>query len=194
LTEEINQRERIIVEKEKRVVLLPRSSWAGEQRNSAANWTGDIHQDWDTLEWQIEGLGNYSIAGLPYITTDVGGYFPAEVSESDKELFLRWFQWGTFCPIYRVHGVARPFPWKYGVNTEAIMKKFDHLRYRLLPYIYATAGLITQKGGFMMRPLVMDFQDDPKALDQWDEFMFGPSLLVCPVHKDHAESVAKLDQ
>ena len=182
------------VTSDKRVVLLPRSSWAGEQRNAAANWTGDIKQDWKTLAWQIEGLQNYSIAGLPYITTDVGGYEPDPVSESDKELFLRWFQWGTFCPIYRVHGIARPFPWQYGPDMEAIMKKFDLLRYRLLPYIYSEAGRITHENGTIMRPLVMDFQDDSKALDAWDEFLFGPSLLVCPVYKNHGESVATLDQ
>ena len=179
---------------QKRVVLLPRSSWAGEQRNAAANWTGDIHQDWKTLAWQIEGLQNYSIAGLPYITTDVGGYSPGPVSESDKELFIRWFQWGTFCPIYRVHGVARPFPWQYGDDAEAILKKFDQLRYRLLPYIYTEAARITDEGGTLMRPLVMDFQDDPKALDTWDEFLFGPSVLVCPVYKNNGESVGSVAQ
>ena len=179
---------------QKRVVLLPRSSWAGEQRNAAANWTGDIHQDWKTLAWQIEGLPNYCIAGLPYITTDVGGYTPGPVSESDKELFIRWFQWGTFCPIYRVHGTSRPFPWQYGDDAEAILKKFDLLRYRLLPYIYAEAAGITKDGGTLMRPLVMDFQDDPKALDTWDEFLFGPSVLVCPVYKNNGESIGTVSQ
>ena len=179
---------------QKRVVLLPRSAWAGEQRNGAANWTGDIRQDWKTLAWQIEGLQNYSISGLPYITTDVGGYSPAVVSMSDKELFIRWFQWGTFCPIYRVHGKERPFPWEYGDDAEAILKKFDLLRYRLLPYIYTEAARITNEGGTLMRPLVMDFQDDPKALETWDEFLFGPSLLVCPVYQDHAEFIGTPDQ
>ena len=179
---------------EKRVVLLPRSAWAGSQRNAAANWTGDIRQEWNVLAWQIEGLQNYSIAGLPYITTDVGGYNPGDVSESDAELFVRWFQWGTFCPIYRVHGVGRPFPWQYGPGAEAILKKFDLLRYRLLPYIYTQAGQITRRNGTIMRPLVMDFQDDPKALDTWDEFLFGPSLLVCPVYQSHKQIVSTVDQ
>jgi alpha-D-xyloside xylohydrolase len=165
----------------KRVVLLPRSAWAGSQRYAASDWTGDIGQDWKDLAWQIEGLANYSITGLPYITTDTGGYSPT--SESDTELFVRWFQWGTFCPIFRVHGENRPFPWEYGADAEAILKKFDLLRYRLLPYIYTQASQITFHGGTIMRPLVMDFQDDPKALETWDEFMFGPSILVCPVHQ-----------
>jgi alpha-D-xyloside xylohydrolase len=182
------------VSDQKRVVLLPRSSWAGEQRNGAANWTGDIHQDWKTLAWQIEGLQNYSIAGLPYITTDVGGYGAGPVSESDKALFIRWFQWGTFCPIYRVHGIGRPFPWQYGDDALAIMKKFDLIRYRLLPYIYTQGARITQESGTLMRPLVMDFQDDPQALDTWDEFLFGPSLLVCPVYKNSAESIGTVAQ
>ena len=170
---------------DKRVFLLPRSSWAGEQRNAAAVWTGDIQQEWNVLAWQIEGLQNYCIAGLPYITTDVGGYSASPARESDRELFLRWFEWGTFCPIYRVHGVARPFPWQYGPEGEAIIRKFDLLRYRLMPYIYTEGARITQSSGTLMRPLVMDFRDDPKALDTWDEFMFGPALLVCPVYQDH---------
>ena len=95
---------------------------------------------------------------------------------------MRWFQWGTFCPIFRVHGVKRPFPWEYGADAEAILQKFDLLRYRLLPYIYTQAGSITQDSGTLLRPLVMDFQDDAKALDTWDEFLFGPSILVCPVY------------
>jgi alpha-D-xyloside xylohydrolase len=169
---------------QKRVVLLPRSAWAGSQRYAAANWTGDIPQEWKTLAWQIEGLQNYSIAGLPYITTDVGGYYvPKNSSDSDKELFVRWFEWGTFCPIFRVHGRSRPFPWEYGKEAEAILKKFDRLRYRLMPYIYSQAGLVTFSGGTIMRPLVMDFQNDTKALQTWDEFLFGPSLLVCPIYE-----------
>jgi alpha-D-xyloside xylohydrolase len=176
----------------KRVVLLPRSAWAGMQRNAAINWTGDIYQDWSTLAWQIEGLQNYSIAGLPYITTDVGGYEPT--AEADRELFIRWFEWGAFCPIFRVHGVGRPFPWEYGVEAEPILKKFLNLRYRLLPYIYSNAALITNNDGTMLRPLVMDFADDPQALGTWDEFMFGPSLLVCPVYQSCKPTVSKPNQ
>ncbi len=173
---------------QKRVVLLPRSAWAGEQRNAASNWTGDIHQDWKALTWQIEGLQNYSIAGLPYITTDVGGYSPTP--EADRELFVRWCEWGAFCPIFRVHGIDRPFPWQYGDEAEGILKKFTELRYRLLPYLYTQASIVTRKDGTLLRPLVMDFQDDPQALTTWDEFLFGPSLLVCPVHSSSRTSAA----
>jgi len=169
---------------EKRVVLLPRSAWAGMQRYGAANWTGDISQDWKNLIWQIEGLQNYSITGLPYITTDVGGYsIRGNPLESDTELFVRWFEWGTFCPIFRVHGSPRPFPWEYGIKAEAILKKFDQLRYRLLPYIYSEASRVTFNGGTLMRPLVMDFQKDNRALNTWDQFLFGPSLMVCPIYE-----------
>ena len=178
----------------KRVFLLPRSSWAGEQRNAAAVWTGDIPQEWKALTWQIEGLQNYSIAGLPYITTDIGGYSPSPAGESNRELFLRWFEWGTFCPIYRVHGIGRPFPWQYGPEGGAVIQKFDLLRYRLMPYIYTEGARITQASGTIMRPLVMDFQDDPRALDTWDEFMFGPEILVCPVYRPSRESVGTVDQ
>lgn len=177
---------------QKRVVLLPRSAWAGEQRNAAANWTGDIYQDWTTLAWQVEGLQNYSIAGLPYITTDVGGY--SGTAESDGELYVRWSQAGTFFPLDRTHGAPRPFPWEYGAEDEAILKKFAMLRYRLMPYIYTQAAQITLQNGTLMRPLVMDFQEDLKALEIGDEFLFGPSIMVCPVIKPARESAAALDQ
>ena len=114
----------------------------------------------------------------------MGGYYvPKNSLDSDKELFVRWFEWGTFCPIFRAHGKPRPFPWEYDKETEAILKKFDRLRYRLMPYIYSQAGLVTFSGGTIMRPLVMDFQNDTKALQTWDEFLFGPSLLVCPIYE-----------
>jgi alpha-D-xyloside xylohydrolase len=179
------------VTSDKRVVLLPRSAWAGEQRNAACAWTSDIQQSWHDFTWQIEGLQNYSICGLPYITTDVGGYNPTP--ESDRELFVRWVEWGTFCPIFRVHGVDRPFPWDYGNEGETIIKKFDLLRYRLLPYIYSQAAQVTFDSGTIMRPLVMDFRNDPRAVTQWDEFMFGPSILVCPVYQCSRDSVGMVD-
>jgi alpha-D-xyloside xylohydrolase len=88
-----------------------------------------------------------------------------------------------------VHGIGRPFPWEYGNEGETIFKKFDSLRYRLLPYIYSQASQITFNSGTLMRPLVMDFREDPQAVTQWDEFMFGPSILVCPVYKSTRELV-----
>lgn len=175
------------VTSDKRVVLLPRSAWPGEQRNAACAWTSDIQQNWHDFTWQIEGLQNFSICGLPYVTTDVGGYNPT--SESDRELFVRWFEWGAFCPIFRVHGIDRPFPWEYGKEGEDIFKKFDFLRYRLLPYTYSQAAQVTLNSGTILRPLVMDFREDPQAVTQWDEFMFGPSILVCPVYKCTREIV-----
>ncbi len=148
--------------------------------------------DWQTLAWQIEGLQNYSILGLPYVTTDIGGYKPTP--ENDWELFVRWYQWGAFCPIFRVHGAPRSYPWEYGEKTEGILKATAELRYRLLPYIYTQAGLVTHGNGTILRPLVMDFSGDAKATETWDEFLFGPSILVCPVYKSSRESAASLDQ
>jgi alpha-D-xyloside xylohydrolase len=171
---------------DKRVLLLPRSSWAGMQRNGACNWTGDIKGDWKTLEWQIRGLQNYSIAGLPYITTDIGGYAPT--AESTAEHFLRWYEWGSFCPIFRVHGDGRALPWDYGPDAEAIMRKINDLHYRLMPYIYSNAANVTKKAGTIMRPLVMDFAGDAKAVETWDQFMYGPQLLVCPAHESRFET------
>jgi alpha-D-xyloside xylohydrolase len=191
LTQTLYNAQRKATSDQKRVVLLPCSIYPGEQRNGAAIWTSDVHQDWASLKWQMQGLQNISITGYPYITTDIGGYGPT--SESDQELFVRWFEWGTFCPIYRVHGVDRPFPWEYG-DAEPILQKFDRLRYRLLPYIYSQAGQVTLNSGTILRPLVMDFQDDAKALDTWDEFMFGPSILVCPVYQTSRENIGTVPQ
>ena len=191
LTETLYNAQRKATSDQKRVVLLPCSIYPGEQRNGAAIWTSDVHQEWAALKWQISGLQNISITGYPYITTDIGGYGPT--SESTQELFVRWFQWGTFCPIYRVHGVGRPFPWEYG-DAFPILQKFDRLRYRLLPYIYSQAGQVTHNSGTILRPLVMDFQDDAKALDTWDEFMFGPSILVSPIYQSSRENVGTIPQ
>lgn len=176
---------------DKRVVLLPRSAWVGEQRNGVCTWTSDVNMDWKTLAWQIEGLQNFSILGLPYITTDIGGY--NSTAEADRELFVRWFQWGAFSPIFRVHGCPRPYPWDYGVEAEGILRSFTELRYRLLPYIYSGAGSISLERETLLRPLVMDFPTDATAVDRWDEFLFGRSILVCPVYKSSRESVAAVE-
>ena len=140
------------------------------------------------------GLG-FCISGQPYWTQDVGGFAvpqrfstpnprPEDVEEW-RELNTRWFQFGTFTPLLRVHG---EFPyremWHFGGENHAAYKTqlyFDRLRYRLLPYIYSLAGQVTHHGGTMMRPLVMDFRTDPKALGLTDQYMFGPAFLVSPV-------------
>jgi len=171
---------------EKRVCILTRSAFLGQQKYGVINWSGDIGGNWDTYKRQIVAGLNYTITGFPYWTTDIGGFFRSGSSQySDKkyhELLTRWFQWGALNPIFRIHGYqSETEPWKYGQQVEDNMRKMLNLRYRLLPYIYAEAWQITKKGSTIMRPLVMDFSTDQSALSQSFEYMFGKSILVAPV-------------
>lgn len=166
---------------DKRVVLLPRSGWAGQQRNSVVCWSGDIYGDWETLKWQIRAGQNFCMSGIPYWTTDIGGYNAPYGEEKYKEVFIRWLQWGSFCPVYRIHGNGQPHPWQMGTEVERNVKKYTRLRYRLLPYIYSLAHRVTGEGYTIMRPLAMDFPEDKKALESMKNFMFGSALFVAPV-------------
>ncbi|MDM8161537.1 glycoside hydrolase family 31 protein [Labilibaculum sp. K2S] len=171
---------------DKRVCILTRSAFLGQQRYGIINWSGDIGGTWDTFRRQIVAGLNYTITGLPYWTTDIGGFFrPGHLQYSDKnyhELLVRWFQWGVFNPIFRMHGYqSETEPWKYGTKVEENMRKMLNLRYALLPYIYSEAWQVTSAGSTMMRPLVMDFRDDAQAVSQQYEYMFGKSLLVAPI-------------
>ena len=141
---------------------------------------------WDSYKRQIVAGLDYTITGLPYWTTDIGGFFrPGKLQYTDEkyqELLTRWYQWGTFNPIFRVHGYqSETEPWKYGKQVEDNMRKMLDLRYRLLPYIYSEAWHITKSGSTLMRPLVMDFRGDTAALNRDFEYMFGQALLVAPV-------------
>ncbi len=173
----------------KRVFILSRSAFAGQQRNGAATWSGDITGDWDTFRRQIPAGLDFCLSGIPYWTTDIGGFFenyPGGSKNPDyRELFTRWFQWGAFCPIFRVHGMDTPKElWRFGSKFEPILVKYDKLRYRLMPYIYSLTWQVTSKSGTIMRALVMDFPSDIRARESRNEFLFGPSFLVCPVtHK-----------
>jgi alpha-D-xyloside xylohydrolase len=185
-----------------RVFILTRSGFAGIQRYATATWSGDISSTWTALAKQIPaGLG-FSISGLPYWTSDSGGYtmesrFSAktqkpEDAEEWRELNARWFQFSTFCPLTRLHGELKPRePWTFGGDSHPAYQtivKFDRLRYRLLPYIYSLAGAVTHGAGTMMRPLVMDFQNDGTARRIVDEYMFGPAFLVSPVTTYHTRN------
>ncbi len=167
----------------KRVLILTRSSFAGQQRYAAVTWSGDIFHDWGTLREQIPAGLNFCLSGIPYWTTDIGGFFSGDPeSEAYREIFVRWFQWGTFCPIFRVHGTTyAKEPWRFGPEVEKILVRYIHLRYRLLPYIYSIAWKVTKEGYTIMRALVMDFREDPRVLDIDDQYMFGPAIMVSPV-------------
>ncbi|MBN1408949.1 MAG: DUF5110 domain-containing protein [Calditrichaceae bacterium] len=171
---------------EKRVCILTRSAFLGQQRYGTINWSGDIGGTWDAYKRQIAAGLNYSVTGLPYWTTDIGGFFrPGKLQYTDEkyhELLIRWFQWSVFNPIFRMHGYqSETEPWKYGQQVEDNMRKMLNLRYRLIPYIYSEAWQITKNGSTMMRPLVMDFREDIFAIKQSFEYMFGKAFLVAPV-------------
>jgi alpha-D-xyloside xylohydrolase len=177
----------------KRVFILSRSAFAGSQRNSVTAWSGDINSDWLSFRRQIPAGLNFALSGIPYWTTDIGGFVFGSPSDSGfRELFVRWFQWGTFNPILRVHG-TRGNPnenelWSYGPEAQKILVEFDRLRYRLLPYTYSLAWMTTSEAYTPMRPLVMDFRTDTRAIDIGDQFMYGPAFLVNPVTKPGATS------
>ncbi len=180
----------------RRVFILTRSAFAGQQRYAAATWSGDIPSTWQALRKQITaGLG-FSISGLPYWTMDIGGFslpprfansppMSPQAREEWRELNTRWFQFGTFVPLLRVHGEGQKRE-MFNIAPEnhpayQAMLEYDKLRYRLLPYIYSVSWLVTNNDYTIMRPLVMDFQSDPFARNIDDQYMFGPSLLINPV-------------
>jgi alpha-D-xyloside xylohydrolase len=177
---------------EKRVVILTRSAYAGQQRNSAITWSGDITGTWQVLRNQIAGGLNFSLSGIPYWNTDTGGFFSSrETGNGDpknpqfQEFFARWFQFSSFCPMFRVHSSSGLNPgrefYRFDEKTQGILRSYLDLRYRLLPYLYSTAWQVTSNGSTFMRPLVMDFPKDPQVLGIGDEYLFGPAILVTPV-------------
>jgi len=167
----------------KRVAILTRSAWAGQQRNAAITWSGDIRGTWDVLARQIPAGLNFSASGIPYWNTDIGGFSGARLNDPRyQELFTRWFQFGAFCPMFRVHGTSAPKEiWRWDEPTQKILADYIRLRYRLLPYIYSVSWMVANGGGTMMRPLMMDFANDSTALDIGSQYLFGPALMVCPV-------------
>jgi len=176
----------------KRVFILSRSAFAGAQRNAVTAWSGDINSDFFSFRRQIPAGLNYSLSGLPYWTTDIGGFVSGNPDDPDfRELFIRWFQYASFCPIFRVHGTRTTDQnelWSYGSEAQKILASFDRLRYRLLPYIYSLAWKTTSDGYTPMRPLVMDFRGDVRAENIGDQFMYGPAFLVNPVTEPAAST------
>jgi alpha-D-xyloside xylohydrolase len=177
----------------KRVYILTRSAYAGSQRTSASIWSGDIKGTWDDFKLQIPAGLNAGLSGMPYWTTDIGGFFVYYPGGTDnpeyRELFARWFAYGSFCPIFRVHGtgIAKEM-WRFGPVIEKILAKYDKLRYRLLPYTYSLSALVHFNSYIIMRALVMDFPQDVTARELKDQFMFGPAFLVNPVIVANATS------
>jgi len=175
----------------KRAFFLVRQAFAGQQRNATTLWSSDVTTTFRALKSQVPQGINACISGMPYWTSDIGGYISRTSPEgipdwSDpqyRELFTRWFQFGAFCPIFRIHGKGERalFSKNWDDKTKATLLKFDKLRYRLLPYIYSLAGRVTQENYTMMRALTFDFRSDPNVYGIPDQYMFGPAFLVNPV-------------
>ncbi|MFW6371509.1 MAG: TIM-barrel domain-containing protein [Bacteroidota bacterium] len=192
---------------EKRVVNLTRSAFAGQQRYGAITWNGDVNAKWDVFADQIPAGLNTCMAGLPYWTTDIGAFFvgkredlwfwdgdyPKGVKDDDyKELYVRWFQYGAFTPLFRSHGTDTPREvWRFGEPGhwayDALVQSIN-LRYRLLPYIYSMAWKVTDQDFTIYRGLAFDFRNDPNVYNIADQFMFGKSMMICPVVEEKASS------
>lgn len=174
----------------KRVYILTRSTFAGQQRNGATTWSGDIGASWEIFKNQISAGLNHCMAGVPYWTFDIGGFVIGAYGglfhrggkdPAYQELYTRMFQFGTFCPIFRSHGSETPREiWEFG-EFVPVLVKFTHLRYRLLPYIYSLAWQVTQNGYTYFRGLPMDFPEDRNTYGINNQFLFGPAFLVSPV-------------
>ena len=180
------------VTSKKRVFILTRSGFAGQQRYGDVIWSGDVVASWKALRNQISAGLNFSLTGIPYWNSDIGGFFlwnfPRKLDDPNyRELYARWIQFGAFCPMMRSHGTDAPREiYQFGKKGDRIYDAIDksiNLRYLLLPYIYSTSWQVTANQSTMMRALVMDFANDRQALDINDEYMFGKSLLVSPVTK-----------
>jgi len=186
---------------EAEVVTLLRCAWLGSQRHGVVVWSGDIASSFDSLRKQLKAGLNFSFSGVPWWTTDIGGFFNGDPDdEAFRELLVRWFAFGVFCPIFRLHGfrlpnheVSRYDPdaynrsggpnevWSYGEGNYGILVDLIALRYRLIPYIMEQARRASRDGTPVMRPLLYDFPADADACPIWDEYMFGPDLLVAPI-------------
>lgn len=180
---------------------LIRCAWLGSQRYGVVLWSGDIASTFDSLRKQLKAGLNVSLCGIPWWTTDIGGFINGDPEDEEfRELMIRWFQFGVFCPVFRIHGFRLPYPvrdiinpngycgsggpnevWSYGDTAYEIMVKYMHVRERLRPYIMEQMRVASEKGTPVMRPLFYDFPKDEEVYIIGDEYMFGPDLLVAPV-------------
>lgn len=188
----------------KRVFILTRSAFAGQQRAASMVWSGDVISSWETLKKQVPAALNYTLSGMPYWNADIGGFFSSRhYPKGNKdllyqELYIRWLQFGAFTGMMRSHGTDTPREiYQFGKPGDIafdVIKKYIELRYRLEPYIYSTAYAITSKNKSLMCPLVMDYPQDKNVPDLGNEYLFGNSILVAPVTDSiFAKGVTVLD-
>ena len=184
---------------DKRVFILTRSYFAGQQRTGANTWSGDVNSSWNDFRHQIPLCLNHTLTADPQVNSDIGGFFPGAYNKRGvpqtcqtnplfKELYVRWLQFGLFNPMMRSHGeTSRREIWEFGKKGEPVydaIEKTIRMRYELMPYIYSTAWQVSSNDDSFMRALFMDFKADKNVWEMGNEFMFGRSLLVAPV--DHA--------
>ncbi len=179
----------------KRVFIMTRSSYAGQQHYGSNMWSGDVASSWEMLRNQIPCGLSFTLTGNPNFNTDIGGFFcgsyntkgpgSAPRNPQFQELYVRWMQYGLFCPVFRSHGADAPREiWQFGKKGEPVydaIEKQIRLRYRLIPYLYSIASQVTTNNDSYMRPLFSDFAADKKVWDMTDEFMFGRSILAAPI-------------
>ena len=182
------------VRSDKRVFILTRSAFAGQQRYGAQSWSGDVTASWEVLRDQIPAALNFTLCGIPYWNSDIGGFYSATHypegtnDPAYRKLYVRWMQFAVCTGMMRSHGTNTPREifqcGERGDRAFDAQERMIHLRYRLLPYIYSTAWEITSRGGSLMRALYFDFPDDRRGLETADEYLFGRSFLVAPVTRE----------
>jgi len=193
-------------EGETEILSLVRCAWAGSQKYGTLTWSGDIHSSFRAMREQLQAGLNMCVAGIPWWTSDIGGFVGGDISDPEfKELLVRWFAWGAFCPVFRMHGERSPWyereeefingvrqltsgqdneVWSFGEENFEILKKYLFIREQLRPYIRDCMKETSENGTPIMRPMFYDFYEDKTAWETEDQYMFGPDLLVAPVMEE----------
>ena len=190
-------------EGEEEIMSLVRCAWAGSQKYGTLTWSGDIHSSFRAMREQLQAGLNMCLAGIPWWTSDIGGFVGGDISDPKfKELLVRWFAWGAFCPVFRMHGERSPWyereeefingvrqltsgqdneVWSFGEENFEILKKYLFIREQLRPYIRECMKETSENGTPIMRPMFYDFCEDKMTWETEDQYMFGPDILVAPV-------------
>ncbi len=195
-------------EGEKDILSLVRCAWAGSQKYGVLTWSGDIYSSFRSMREQLQAGLNMGMAGIPWWTSDIGGFLGGDITDAKfQELLLRWFAWGAFCPVFRMHGERSPWyereqefingvrqltsgqdneVWSFGEDNYEILKKFLFIREALRPYIRECMKETSESGAPVMRPMFYDFPEDMNCWEKEDQYMFGPDLIVAPVMEEGA--------